>query len=123
MERWAWRNAKAGVSVGWRHEVRKVASCQVAMEEGGVVPHLTRLLPGGDALSRAAGTKTNRSAVPHHAGNVVHRRRRIPSKRRPTSINEEQEQIKLAKVAKISRWLTVGLTLALLVHWPMPMFG
>ncbi|EJT78136.1 hypothetical protein GGTG_03238 [Gaeumannomyces tritici R3-111a-1] len=34
-----------------------------------------------------------------------------------------QEQAKLAKAAKIARWLTVVLTLALLVLWPMPMFG
>ncbi|KAL8382304.1 hypothetical protein RB595_006208 [Gaeumannomyces hyphopodioides] len=34
-----------------------------------------------------------------------------------------QEQVKLAKAAKIARWLTLVLTLALLVLWPMPMFG
>jgi len=48
---------------------------------------------------------------------------RIPGERRAASVDEEQEQIKLTKAAKIARWLTVFLTLALLVIWPMPMFG
>lgn len=34
-----------------------------------------------------------------------------------------QEQAKLAKAAEIARWLTVVLTLTLLVLRPMPMFG
>ncbi|KAK0643412.1 urea active transporter [Cercophora newfieldiana] len=34
-----------------------------------------------------------------------------------------EEQEKLARAAKIARWLTLALTLALLVLWPMPMFG
>jgi hypothetical protein len=34
-----------------------------------------------------------------------------------------EEQRKLAQAAKIPRWLTLGVTLAFLVWWPMPMFG
>jgi urea-proton symporter len=37
--------------------------------------------------------------------------------------DEADEQAKLAKAAKTARWLTVFMTLALLVLWPMPMFG
>ncbi|KAM7213408.1 putative urea active transporter 1 [Rhypophila decipiens] len=48
---------------------------------------------------------------------------RVPGEHRPTGIDPEQEQVKLAKAAKIARWLTIGLTLSLLVLWPMPMFG
>ncbi|KAH6693423.1 urea active transporter [Plectosphaerella plurivora] len=34
-----------------------------------------------------------------------------------------EERIKLDRAAKIARYLCVGLTIALLVIWPMPMFG
>ncbi|KAH7138459.1 urea active transporter [Dendryphion nanum] len=40
-----------------------------------------------------------------------------------TAIDEEQEQAKLYKASRISRWMTVIMTLALLVLWPMPMYG
>jgi len=40
------------------------------------------------------------------------------------TVNEEaKEQAMLLRAAKIARWLTVFLTLALLVLWPMPMYG
>ncbi|KAK1834199.1 sodium symporter family protein [Podospora conica] len=48
---------------------------------------------------------------------------RIPGERAHAQEDDELEQTKLAKAAKIARWLTVGLTLSLLVLWPMPMFG
>jgi len=36
---------------------------------------------------------------------------------------EEAEVAHLNKVAKFARWLTVFMTVALLVLWPMPMYG
>jgi hypothetical protein len=36
---------------------------------------------------------------------------------------EEEEQRKLSRAAKIARTLTIVLTLALLVLWPMPLYG
>ncbi|KAF2459739.1 urea active transporter [Lineolata rhizophorae] len=36
---------------------------------------------------------------------------------------DAEEQRLLNRAAKIARWLTFGLTLALLVLWPMPMYG
>jgi hypothetical protein len=47
----------------------------------------------------------------------------VPGERTHAQQDDELEQTKLAKAAKIARWLTVFLTLALLVLWPMPMFG
>ncbi|KAL0932225.1 urea transporter [Colletotrichum truncatum] len=37
--------------------------------------------------------------------------------------NTEEEKIKLDRAAKIARWLTVGVTLVLLILWPMPLYG
>ncbi|KAI0848443.1 Na+/solute symporter [Daldinia vernicosa] len=34
-----------------------------------------------------------------------------------------EEQMKLSRASKISKWTTVGLTLAFLVLWPFPMYG
>ncbi|QIW97627.1 hypothetical protein AMS68_003145 [Peltaster fructicola] len=34
-----------------------------------------------------------------------------------------QDEVKLARAAKIARWMVIVLTLALLVLWPMPMLG
>jgi hypothetical protein len=48
---------------------------------------------------------------------------REPVEHNNTEAGDALEQVKLAKAAKIARWLTVTLTLALLVVWPMPMFG
>lgn len=45
----------------------------------------------------------------------------IPGGHMETAAEEESEQKQLQRAAKISRWLTVFLTLALLVLWPMPM--
>ncbi|KAF2115100.1 urea active transporter [Lophiotrema nucula] len=47
----------------------------------------------------------------------------IPGERRNSITEEEEEQAKLWKAAKIARWMTVVMTLALLVLWPMPMYG
>lgn len=37
--------------------------------------------------------------------------------------SDPDEQIKLEKAAKTARWLTVGVTLVLLILWPMPLYG
>lgn len=34
-----------------------------------------------------------------------------------------EEQTKLLRASKISKWTTIGLTLALLILWPFPMYG
>ncbi|KAF2853618.1 urea active transporter [Plenodomus tracheiphilus IPT5] len=47
----------------------------------------------------------------------------IPGERRHSVIQEEEEQAKLMKASKIARWMTLFMTLALLVLWPMPMYG
>jgi Na+/proline symporter len=47
----------------------------------------------------------------------------VPGERRNSTIQEEEEQAKLLKASKIARWMTVFMTLAFLVLWPMPMFG
>src|ERR1700760_2511424 len=40
-----------------------------------------------------------------------------------TDEQEQEEQKKLSRAAKIARSLTVFLTLALIILWPMPMYG
>lgn len=45
------------------------------------------------------------------------------TQRAAVEADDSEEQAKLAKSAKTARWLTVGMTLALLVLWPMPMYG
>ncbi|KAF2735757.1 urea active transporter [Polyplosphaeria fusca] len=47
----------------------------------------------------------------------------IPGERRHSINEEEEEQAKLLKASRIARWMTVFMTLALLVLWPMPMYG
>ncbi|KAJ4292810.1 urea active transporter [Kalmusia sp. IMI 367209] len=47
----------------------------------------------------------------------------IPGERQHTSVEEEEEQAKLLKASKIARWMTVVMTLAFLILWPMPMYG
>ena len=47
----------------------------------------------------------------------------IPGERRNSIVQEEEEQAKLLKASRIARWMTVFMTLALLVLWPMPMYG
>lgn len=47
----------------------------------------------------------------------------IPGERRHSVVEEQEEQAKLLKASKIARWMTVFMTLALLVLWPMPMYG
>ncbi|KAI1196320.1 Na+/solute symporter [Nemania serpens] len=40
-----------------------------------------------------------------------------------TSDEFHEEQTKLLRASKISKWTTLGLTLALLILWPFPMYG
>jgi len=47
----------------------------------------------------------------------------VPGQSRQSDHEEREEQHHLAKAAKIARSLTVFLTLALLILWPMPMYG
>jgi len=47
----------------------------------------------------------------------------IPGGHDESRAEEEVEQEMLTRAAKTARWLTVFLTLALLVLWPMPMYG
>src|SRR6201999_4397195 len=47
----------------------------------------------------------------------------IPGGHDESAAEEEAEQAQLMRAAKIARWLTVFLTIALLVLWPMPMYG
>lgn len=48
---------------------------------------------------------------------------KIPGERRGSVAEAEEEQTKLLRAAKIARWMTLFLTIALLVLWPMPMYG
>jgi hypothetical protein len=47
----------------------------------------------------------------------------LPGERRPSVIEAEAENKKLNKAFKIASSLTVFMTLALLILWPMPMYG
>lgn len=47
----------------------------------------------------------------------------VPGERRNSLHEEEKEQQKLHRAGKIARWLTLFLTISLLVLWPMPMYG
>ncbi|KAF2681161.1 urea active transporter [Lentithecium fluviatile CBS 122367] len=47
----------------------------------------------------------------------------VPGERRNSIADEEEEQAKLYKASRIARYMTVFMTLALLVLWPMPMYG
>jgi urea-proton symporter len=47
----------------------------------------------------------------------------VPGERRQSVSEEQDEQKKLLRAGKIARSLTVFLTIALLVLWPMPMYG
>ncbi|KAL3292054.1 sodium symporter family protein [Colletotrichum asianum] len=43
---------------------------------------------------------------------------------RPHAVASDiDERVKLDRAAKIARWLTVGVTLVLLILWPMPLYG
>jgi urea-proton symporter len=88
------------------------------------IPLLTYLPPFKPQKYDWESMRNIRKVDDHDIANEAHMDlERIPGEHRPASIDEEQEQIKLAKAAKIARWLTVFLTLALLVLWPMPLFG
>ncbi|GJC86123.1 urea active transporter [Colletotrichum liriopes] len=41
----------------------------------------------------------------------------------PQAFSDPDEKAKLDKAAKTARWLTVGVTLILLILWPMPLYG
>lgn len=47
----------------------------------------------------------------------------VPGESHHSDSDDAQEQAKLKRAAKIARSLTVFLTLALLILWPMPMYG
>lgn len=47
----------------------------------------------------------------------------IPGGHVETSEEFADEQAKLLRASKISKWTTAGLTLAFLVLWPFPMYG
>lgn len=47
----------------------------------------------------------------------------VPGAHEPSAAQAEADMKRLNKDAKIARSLTVFLTLALLIVWPMPMFG
>lgn len=47
----------------------------------------------------------------------------VPGESRQSDHEEQIEQAKLLRAAKIARSLTVFLTFALLILWPMPMYG
>ncbi|KAK3201656.1 hypothetical protein GRF29_164g184883 [Pseudopithomyces chartarum] len=47
----------------------------------------------------------------------------VPGEHVHSSAQEEEEQAKLLKASKIARWMTVFMTLAFLVLWPMPLYG
>jgi hypothetical protein len=47
----------------------------------------------------------------------------VPGERRESAAEEAEEQVKLLRASKIAKITTVVLTLALLILWPMPMYG
>lgn len=47
----------------------------------------------------------------------------VPGEHARSIAEEETEQAKLLKASKIARWMTVFMTLGLLILWPMPMYG
>ena len=47
----------------------------------------------------------------------------VPGAESRTQAEEDAEIAHLNKVAKFARWLTVFMTVALLVLWPMPLYG
>jgi urea-proton symporter len=47
----------------------------------------------------------------------------VPGMANPSAAAEELEQKKLLKASFIAKSMTVVLTLALLILWPMPMYG
>jgi len=67
-----------------------------------------KLIRRGDDSDLALAAHIDLSLVPGESHDVV---------------QEEMEQRKLKHAAKIARSLTVFLTLALLILWPMPMYG
>jgi urea-proton symporter len=47
----------------------------------------------------------------------------VPGGHNETNEEEAKEQATLLRAVKISRWLTVGMTIILLVLWPFPLYG
>ncbi|CAD6442027.1 61c8350e-77d6-42ee-80ce-a41319e20e62 [Sclerotinia trifoliorum] len=47
----------------------------------------------------------------------------VPGETRTSAVEETLEQVKLLRASKIAKGMTVILTLALLILWPMPMYG
>ena len=68
--------------------------------------------------------KAIRRADDHDLADAAHVDLELVPGERHQSVSEEQdEQKKLLRAGKIARSLTVFLTIALLVLWPMPMYG
>jgi urea-proton symporter len=67
--------------------------------------------------------KEIRRADDHDLADAAHVDLELVPGENHTAEQEEAEQKKLNRAAKISRSLTVFLTLALLILWPMPMYG
>ncbi|KAF1347630.1 Sodium:solute symporter family-domain-containing protein [Delphinella strobiligena] len=85
-------------------------------------PILTLIFPTGkyDWVSMnqlSKGDDTELIAAAHMDAELV------PGQLSHTAIQDEEEQKQLQRSAKIARSLTVVLTLALLILWPMPMYG
>ena len=47
----------------------------------------------------------------------------IPGEQRRAIEEEQEEQTKLLKASRIARWMTLFMTIAFLILWPMPMYG
>jgi urea-proton symporter len=47
----------------------------------------------------------------------------VPGESARSDHEEQMEQHQLQRAAKIARWMTLSLTLALLILWPWPMYG
>lgn len=68
-----------------------------------------------------------RQADDHEIADAAHMDlERVPGEQLTTTASAAaaaDERAKLDKAAKVARWVCLGLTLAFLVLWPMPMFG
>lgn len=47
----------------------------------------------------------------------------VPGEFQRTADDEAEEQAKLLRASKIAKYTTVGMTLVLLILWPMPLYG
>jgi hypothetical protein len=87
------------------------------------IPILTYLPPFKPQKYDWESMRTIRKVDDHDIADAAHMDlERIPGER-TRSQNDADEKAKLDQAAKIARYLTIFLTLALLILWPMPMFG